>query len=122
MIKIPEEKYKAIKEMLEEQELTEYCKPVVTCLICGKDCTSVGSHCRKHGLTAKEYRRKFALRKSETTTESYRKLKGSKVSEASKKNLFTDNANAIRFKAGDPKIGERVTQYWQDYRNNKIPF
>jgi hypothetical protein len=122
MIKIPEEKYKAIKEMLEEQELTEYCKPVVTCLICGKKCTSVGSHCKKHGLTAKEYRRKFALRKSETTTERYRKLKSSKVSETSKKNLFTENADAIRFKAGDTKIGERVKQYWQDYRDNKIPF
>jgi hypothetical protein len=122
MIKIPEEKYKAIKEMLEEQELTEYCKPVVTCLICGKKCTSVGSHCKKHGLTAKEYRRKFALRKSETTTERYRKLKSSKVSETSKKNLFTKNADAIRFKAGDTRIGERVKQYWQDYRDNKIPF
>ncbi len=125
MIKIPQKEYEEIKETLSKHGILidwEHRPEKITCLICGKECTSVGSHCKKHGLTAKEYRRKFALRKSETTTESYRKLKGSKVSETSKKNLFTENANAIRFKAGDPEIGERVKQYWEDYRNNKYPF
>ena len=58
MIKIPQKEYEEIKETLSKHGILinwEHRPEKITCLICGKECTSVGSHCKKHGLTAKEY-------------------------------------------------------------------